>query len=301
MPDLRTTILLTIMLQNPQDHTRNHSADSHRVHRALPPQPPTPAPPPRYLKKRIDFSILATNPKFQDLLKTHPVLLSSMQRVYAKTIQPDPEDEARRRRLERQAFRGRGFRGGERRRTERWTPKKGDADAMGLFKGIREGGEGKEKEAMAEFVTLVEEVFAGGEKKGVMQVEEKGHGGLPCSNGAHRIKTEDQEDYDIAQMIMRDRKASTQVLHRQIEGLRRKLIVKNIAILITKGIAETGQIPCEIRDWEEDELLESQIEKIMHVLNKDIARNARAAWQSPKKSIHFELRTTIMQMQLSED
>ncbi|KAF1852151.1 uncharacterized protein K460DRAFT_362917 [Cucurbitaria berberidis CBS 394.84] len=134
------------------------------------PQPPPPAPTPRYLKKKTDFSVLATNPKFQALLKTHPDLLSSLQRVYAKTIEPDPEDEARRHRLERQAFRGRGSRGRGRggrggrwnsqdEEPRRWTPKKGDADAMRLLKGIREGkGREKEKEAMAEFVSLVEEV-----------------------------------------------------------------------------------------------------------------------------------------------
>ncbi|KAL6710730.1 hypothetical protein ACN47E_007787 [Coniothyrium glycines] len=140
------------------------------------PQLPPPAPLPRYLKKKTDFSILATNPKFQNLLQTHPTLLSTLQRVYGKTIEPDPEDEARRRRLERQTFRGRGSRGrgrgrgrgGRWDRPERWTPKKGDSDAMGLLKVIRDGqGKDKEQEAMAEFVTLVGELFGGAEKEDV--------------------------------------------------------------------------------------------------------------------------------------
>ncbi|KAE8848103.1 hypothetical protein PTNB73_01945 [Pyrenophora teres f. teres] len=148
-----------------------------------PTQPPTPKP--RYLKQRPDFSLLATNPKFQSLLKTHPVLFPSLQRVYAKTIQPDPEDERRRRLLERNAFRGRGTRGrgrgrgggrggwnGHEEREERWTPKKGDKDAMGVLKEMRSAqASGEEKDAMALFVGLVEELFGQREK-----VEGEGEG-----------------------------------------------------------------------------------------------------------------------------
>ncbi|KAI4907238.1 hypothetical protein J4E90_009740 [Alternaria incomplexa] len=142
------------------------------------PQPPPPAPVPRYLKTRTDFSVLATNPKFQELLKTHPILLPSLQRVYAKTIKPDPEAENRRRMLERNASRGRGMRG---RGRGAWRgghggwrgghEKKGDKDAMEELKGIREG-EGKEgeKDAMAEFVGLVEELFGQHEKDAMEEV-----------------------------------------------------------------------------------------------------------------------------------
>ncbi|RMZ74299.1 HIT finger domain [Pyrenophora seminiperda CCB06] len=150
-----------------------------------PSQPP--APTPRYLKHRVDFSLLASNPKFQTLLKTHPALLPSLQRVYAKTIQPNPEDERRRRMLERSAFRGRGTRGrrrgrgggrggrggwnGHEEREERWTQKKGDKDAMGVLKEIRSAQtrEG-DKDAMAQFVGLVDELFGQrekGEREGV--------------------------------------------------------------------------------------------------------------------------------------
>jgi hypothetical protein len=52
------------------------------------------------------------------------------------------------------------------RKEERWTPKKGDADAMALLKDMREGnGRDKEKEAMGEFVALVEELFRKPEAK----------------------------------------------------------------------------------------------------------------------------------------
>ncbi|KAF2829987.1 hypothetical protein CC86DRAFT_392010 [Ophiobolus disseminans] len=138
------------------------------------PQPPLPPPPPRYLKKKTDFTVLATNPKFQDLLKSYPTLLPTLRRVYATTIEPDPEDEARRRRFARGGFRGRGTRGRGRGRggfggfddrEERWTQKKGDADAMRMLKGLRDGKAGdREKEGMLAFVQLVDEVFGEGEK-----------------------------------------------------------------------------------------------------------------------------------------
>jgi hypothetical protein len=133
------------------------------------PQPPTPPPVPRYLKKKTDFSVLATNPKFQDLLKTYPTLLPTLQRVYATTIEPDPED----RRMGRGGFRGRGMRGRGRGRGRggfnddregRWNQKKGDADALKMLKGLRDGKSGdKEKEGMVAFGMLVEEMF--GEKE----------------------------------------------------------------------------------------------------------------------------------------
>lgn len=139
------------------------------------PQPSAPAPVPRYLKQKIDFSALATNHKFQELIKTYPNLLQVLQRVYAATIEPDPDDEARRRRLGRGAFRGRGSRGRGRGRggrfggyddeNSRWTPKKGDADAMKMLKEVRSGeADGKDKEAMRAFVDLIEENFGRNDK-----------------------------------------------------------------------------------------------------------------------------------------
>jgi hypothetical protein len=109
------------------------------------------------------------------------MLLTSLQRVYAKTIKPDPEDEQRRRMLERNAFRGRGTRGRGRggrggwnrneEREERWTQKKGDNDAMAELKGIRDAqGKEGEKDAMAEFVELVEELFGQHEKDAMEEV-----------------------------------------------------------------------------------------------------------------------------------
>jgi hypothetical protein len=109
------------------------------------------------------------------------MLLASLQRVYAKTIKPDPEDEKRRRMLERNAFRsrgtrgrGRGGRGGWNRsedRQEKWTQKKGDKDGMAELKGIRDGqGKEGEQDAMAEFVGLVEEMFGNHEKDPMEEV-----------------------------------------------------------------------------------------------------------------------------------
>jgi hypothetical protein len=129
------------------------------------PQPPPPAPIPRYLKKKTDFSVLATNPKFQELLKTYPALLPALQRVYAATIEPEEGDQPRRGRGGRGGFRGRGGRGrGRGGRFDdsghKWTPKQGDNDALRMLKGYRGREEhDKEKQAMAAFVQLVEETF----------------------------------------------------------------------------------------------------------------------------------------------
>ncbi|KAF2624194.1 hypothetical protein BU25DRAFT_163130 [Macroventuria anomochaeta] len=135
------------------------------------PQPPPPAPIPCYLKKKTDFSILATNPKFQELLKAYPVLLPTLQRVYAATIEPDEDDQRRCYKSGRGGFRGRGGRGwggrgrgrGGRRddAPHKWTQKQGDADGMKMLKEYRGREDNdKEKEAMATFVQLVEDTFA---------------------------------------------------------------------------------------------------------------------------------------------
>ncbi|KAF2131041.1 hypothetical protein P153DRAFT_287606 [Dothidotthia symphoricarpi CBS 119687] len=157
-----------------QTHKSTHPLATPQPTQSLPslPQPPPPAPIPRYLKSKTDFSVLATDPKFQDLLKSNPTLLASLQRVYATTIEPDPEEEARRRRMTRGGFRGRGSRGrGGRwgghsdREQPRWTQKKGDADAMRMLKGFRNEEDGQEGDGMAAFVQLVEEMFGQGEKE----------------------------------------------------------------------------------------------------------------------------------------
>ncbi|KAF2792467.1 hypothetical protein K505DRAFT_376025 [Melanomma pulvis-pyrius CBS 109.77] len=124
------------------------------------PQPPLPAPPPKYLRQKVDFSVLATNPKFQELLKTHPELFSTLQHVFAATIEPERGDRPR--------SHYRGGRGGKfRDQGSKWTQKRGDADAMKLLKGVRDGEKGdKVQGAMAEFVRLVEETFGPGEQEG---------------------------------------------------------------------------------------------------------------------------------------
>jgi hypothetical protein len=140
-----------------------------------PPPPPPPPPIPRYLKKKADFSVLASDPKFRELLETYPRLLPTLQRVYAATIEPDPEDEARRRRFTKGSFRGRGSRGRGRGgrfgglnegKEGRWSQKKGDADGLRELKKIRDGeSEERDKEAMAAFSILIEELVRGSEKK----------------------------------------------------------------------------------------------------------------------------------------
>lgn len=132
------------------------------------PQPPQPAPIPRYLKKKTDYSVLATNPKFQELLKQYPALLPALQRVYAATIEPDEDNQPRR--GGRGGFRGRGSRGrgrgrgGHKDAPHKWTQKQGDNDAMRMLRGLRERNEtDKEMQAMSAFLQLVEETFADAE------------------------------------------------------------------------------------------------------------------------------------------
>lgn len=71
--------------------------------------------------------------------------------------------------MTRGGFRGRGSRGrGGRwcahndREQQKWTQKKGDADAMKMLKEFRSGDSGKEGEAMAAFVQLVDEMYGEG-------------------------------------------------------------------------------------------------------------------------------------------
>lgn len=109
--------------------------------------------------------MLATTPKFKELLKTYPALLPTLQRVYAATIEPDLEDHPRRNGGNRRGFRGRGGRGRGRGGRQddsqsRWSQKQGDADAMKILKGCREReSPDKEKEAMAAFIQLLEDTF----------------------------------------------------------------------------------------------------------------------------------------------
>jgi hypothetical protein len=153
---------LSCSLQCFKTHKVTHPEPVTTAPAVLLPQVPLPAPLPRYLKNKIDFSELATNPRFHDLVKTHPTLLPTLQRVYAATIEPDPKAEAPRRRAVR-GGRGRG-RGGRFGRFDegRWTQKQGDAKAMKLLKELRNGdsdSRATEMNAMAEFVGLVDEVF----------------------------------------------------------------------------------------------------------------------------------------------
>ncbi|KAF1948430.1 hypothetical protein CC80DRAFT_431618 [Byssothecium circinans] len=151
-------------------HKPTHANETPTPAPTVPPEPdiPKPLPPkplPKYLQSTRDFSLIATNPKYENLLKMHPSLLPTLQKVYAKTIEPYPEEVNRR-----GGYRGRGFGGrgrgrgrggwhGNRDEVRKWTEKKGDADAMRLMKKIREGENGDdEMAALSEFVRLVQEV-----------------------------------------------------------------------------------------------------------------------------------------------
>ncbi|KAF2190892.1 hypothetical protein K469DRAFT_657602 [Zopfia rhizophila CBS 207.26] len=134
--------------------------------------------------KKLDFTSLPEDTRLQELLKTHPTLLPALQRIYAATLEPDPEDANEQKRSgfghvrggrgRRSHFsrgrgdRGRGRFGGERGRGNedrggKWTEKKGEADALKLLKGFRDGKLGSAEEvAVGEFVRLVGETFGEG-------------------------------------------------------------------------------------------------------------------------------------------
>ncbi|ORY13645.1 hypothetical protein BCR34DRAFT_480788 [Clohesyomyces aquaticus] len=170
-----------------KDHKRIHPSTSTPLSARQPsppaiPEPPPPPPAPKYIKKKRDFTLLTSNPRYQELLKTHPALLASLQRIYAATIEPEPDDDAqptaRHAQGGRGRGRGRGDRGkgrgggrfaGQEGRVWKWTQKKGDADAMRLLKRLREGKEGgKEQDAIVEFARMVSETFreGGGDGEG---------------------------------------------------------------------------------------------------------------------------------------
>ncbi|KAL5118250.1 hypothetical protein ACEQ8H_003922 [Pleosporales sp. CAS-2024a] len=158
---------LTCYKLHKTSHPEPSTAPNPTLVQATLPQPPPPARLPRYLKKKADFSVLATSPKFQDLLQTYPTLLPTLQRVYAATIEPDPEDDKRRRgggsRGRGSRGRGRGrFRGGFDHGDGKWTQKKGDVDGMRILEGLRQG---HGDEGLKAFVALVEETVANSNHK----------------------------------------------------------------------------------------------------------------------------------------
>ncbi|KAL5381341.1 hypothetical protein PMIN06_008873 [Paraphaeosphaeria minitans] len=123
---------------------------------------------PTYIRTKTDFSRLATDAHFQTLLKSNPVLLSTLQRVYAATIKPEGGDAPQRRGMRgRGGFRGRGSRGRGRGRggwggaddTPRWTQKQGDNDALRILKSLREGNAAEGTSGVGEFVRLVEKMY----------------------------------------------------------------------------------------------------------------------------------------------
>ena len=155
-----------------REHKRTHLDAEGTPVPAASPQPvvqielPATAPPPvpAYLRTRTDFSRLATDVQFQTLLRTHPTLLPALQRIYAATIEPDPEDAPRGTRG-RGAFRGargrRGAngRGGGRHHTPKWTPQQGDRDALRMLKKLRQESNAEDAGSLGDFVRLVDERY----------------------------------------------------------------------------------------------------------------------------------------------
>ncbi|KAF2197920.1 hypothetical protein GQ43DRAFT_451360 [Delitschia confertaspora ATCC 74209] len=152
--------------------------DSSQIQTLAPPSesaPPSDSKPPLPpVNKQHDFSVLSSDTRFQSLLTKYPALHISLQRVYAATLEPDPEDV-----LHSGSFRGRGnyrgrgrgnrggrWRGGGGRDGDKrkWSPKKGEAEATRLLARFRNGKEGAEEEtAMGAFVKLVDEMFGDGD------------------------------------------------------------------------------------------------------------------------------------------
>jgi NADH:ubiquinone oxidoreductase subunit F (NADH-binding) len=68
--------------------------------------------------------------------------------------------------------RGRGGRFGGADHRPKWTPRKGDADAMRLLKRLRDGKQtSEEMEAIQEFVNFVEETLTSGKEMGEHEVQ----------------------------------------------------------------------------------------------------------------------------------
>jgi len=116
--------------------------------------------------KKVDFTGLERNEQLLDLLKQHDGLRIRLQSVYGYTLEPAPED-----RRSRGGFRGRGRgrgRGGRGGRGGRemfplaqqhgpWTQVKGDKEAQGHLKRLRES---EEDDGVTEFVRLMKMKFA---------------------------------------------------------------------------------------------------------------------------------------------
>ena len=131
---------------------------------------------------KVDFTGFENNKELQRLVSRYPSLKVQLQTVYGLTLEPGPDEartwnrqplpgssqpvhDARRRgrgRGDRGHRGGRGAKGGwndvpEERQRGPWTQEKGDKEALGVIKKMREGsiGEGDDaSEGMREFVEL---------------------------------------------------------------------------------------------------------------------------------------------------
>lgn len=102
--------------------------------------------------KKVDFADFENDPQMRELLTKHVNLRIQLQSVYGYTLEPSPDE----RRNQRSFRGGRGSRGGRdfkpSMQHNSWTQAKGDKEAQGHLKRLREADE---EGGIAEFVRLV--------------------------------------------------------------------------------------------------------------------------------------------------
>ncbi|GAB7337265.1 hypothetical protein MBLNU457_g2634t1 [Dothideomycetes sp. NU457] len=103
--------------------------------------------------KKVDFTDLENDQQLREMLTKHEGLRIQLQSVYGYTLEPPPDE----RRSQRSFRGGRGGRGGRdfmpSKQHISWTQAKGDKEAQGHLKRLREADEDG---GIAEFVRLIE-------------------------------------------------------------------------------------------------------------------------------------------------
>lgn len=107
--------------------------------------------------KKVDFTGLENDQQLRELLVKHEGLRIQLQSVYGYTLEPPPDE----RRSQRSFRGGRGGRGGRdlvpSKQHNSWTQAKGDKEAQGRLKRLREADEDG---GIAEFVRLMKMRFS---------------------------------------------------------------------------------------------------------------------------------------------
>jgi len=107
--------------------------------------------------KKVDFTDLENDEQLRELLNKHEGLRIQLQSVYGYTLEPPPDE----RRFQRSFRGGRGGRGGRdfmpSKQHNSWTQAKGDKEAQGHLKRLREADEDG---GIAEFVRLIKMRFS---------------------------------------------------------------------------------------------------------------------------------------------